>query len=436
MNRKEYGILLVIALAAVIMGVVATDNDPITAFTTNAADAAHLVLVMAWETWWALVLGFMIAGAVEAWVSKEEITGLLEGHGPREIVLGTFFGFVSSSCSYSAVATSKNIFKKGASAAASLAAFMFASTNLVIEIGFVIWILLGWQFVVADFVGGLILILLMALAFIYIVPDEIIEEARNNAGSETEVARDPVCGMDVNKEETEYTITDGGSTYYFCSKACMESFDPAEHQTSIRESATSLGGWKELADKQWKEWGMLWEDIVVGFVLAGIIGAYVPNTFWASLFTSDAFGLPVLVLYTSVLGALIGVATFVCSVGNVPFAAILWNNGLPFGSVLSFIYADLIVPPIMDAYRKYYGTRFAAVLSLTIFIAAVITGFAIHFIFLNAGLIPTEPATIVDRSIELNYKAALNIGFTLLFIALYILHTTEIESRVTHGHTP
>jgi len=154
---------------------------------------------------------------------------------------------------------------------------------------------------------------------------------------------------------------------------------------------------------------MLWEDIAVGFVLAGIIGAFVPTDVWLHLFSGESvLGLPVFVLWTAALGALIGVATFVCSVGNVPFAAILWNNGLPFGSVLSYIYADLIVPPIMDAYRKYYGARFAAVLSLIIFAIAVLTGFVVHFLFLATGSIPTGEALVVERSIELNYKAYLN----------------------------
>ncbi|MDY6780180.1 MAG: permease, partial [Halobacteria archaeon] len=239
--------------------------------------------------------------------------------------------------------------------------------------------------------------------------------------------RDPVCGMEVNKDEAEHTVTtDGGRTYYFCSKGCKEGFDPEEANTSLVEKATSYEGWTDLADKQWKEWGMLYEDILVGFVLAGIIAAFVPSSVWTSLFSTfsgEAFGLPVFVLWTAALGTVIGVVTFVCSVGNVPFAAVLWSNGLPFGSVLSFIYADLIVPPIMDAYRKYYGASFAALLSGTIFVAAVVTGFIIHFLFTGLGLVPSvESAKIVERSVELNYKAVLNAGFTVVFVALFYLH--------------
>ncbi|MFB6166737.1 MAG: permease [Candidatus Nanohaloarchaea archaeon] len=424
MNRRDYLVLTAIGLAAVAAGLVSRETAVASYLLQTGREAAHLALIMAWETWWALVLGFTIAGAVEAWVPKETIAGALEGSGPREVVLGSFFGFVSSSCSFSAVATAKNLFKKGASASASLGAFMFASTNLVIEIGFVMWALLGWEFVVADFIGGAILISLMALAFRYVVPERVVEEARENALSQGEsTARDPVCGMDVDPEECEHTAENSGKTFYFCSEECMESFDPEDVENSILGQATSIEGWRNLAGKQLKEWKMLYEDILVGFVLAGIIGAFVPTSVWTAMFSGQQFGLPVFVLWTAALGAVIGVLTFVCSVGNVPFAAILWNNGLPFGSVLSYIYADLIVPPIMDAYKKYYGARFAAVLSLMIFAAAVVTGFIIHFLFLSTGFIPTGSAEVVERSIELNYKAFLNGFFTLVFLGLYLLQS-------------
>ncbi|MDY6777966.1 MAG: permease [Candidatus Nanohaloarchaea archaeon] len=423
MKRWEYFILGNIALIAIAAGLFSATEPVLSYLIGTGLEAARLALIMAWETWWALVLGFTIAGAVEAWISTDRISEHLGGAGPKELALASFFGFVSSSCSFSAVATAKNIFKKGGSAAASLGGFMFASTNLVIEIGLVMWILLGWQFVVADFIGGIILIALMGFGLRYLVPDQVIEEARQSViGREGNTAEDPVCGMDVPIEDAEHTQEHDGKTYYFCSQDCLESFNPGEHEAkSLREHATSLEGWQSLAQHQWKEWTMLYEDILVGFVLAGIIGAFVPTSVWTALFSGQQFFLPAFVLWAAALGAIIGVATFVCSVGNVPFAAILWNNGLPFGSVLSYIYADLIVPPIMDAYRKYYGTQFALLLSGLIFTTAVITGFIIHFLFLTTGFIPTGSAMVVDRSIELNYKAVLNSLFTLVFIGLFLL---------------
>jgi uncharacterized membrane protein YraQ (UPF0718 family) len=425
MDRGEYAILAVIAAATVGIGIFTTTQPLRQFFVESTRQFLTTTAAMAWITWWALVIGFAIAGGVEAWTSDEKVSGLLEGHGLREIGYGSLFGFVSSSCSYSAIATAKNLFKKGGSTAATIGAFMFASTNLVIEIGAVIWILLGWQFLLADIIGGFILIGLMALGFVYLVPDEVVEQARENVTDDT-TKRDPVCGMEVDPEETAHTIEHDGQTYYFCSQSCKESFDPEAADTTIREQATSLSGWKALADKQWKEWGMLWDEIAIGFIFAGLIAGFIPEQVWTSVFSGPTFGLPVYVFWTAVVGAVIGVATFVCSVGNVPFGAVLFSNGLPFGSVLSYIYADLIVPPIMDAYREYYGTTFAAILSAMIFVSAVVTGVIIHFVFLGAGLIPPASSVqIAEVGIEMNYKMVLNVLATGLFIALYWLHRNE-----------
>ncbi|ELZ32592.1 permease [Halogeometricum pallidum JCM 14848] len=413
-----------------------TTNQPLAQFFVESTkQAATTTVSMAWITWWALVIGFAIAGGVEAWTSDEQIADLMAGHGPRELGAGTFFGFVSSSCSYSAIATAKNLFKKGASAAASLGAFMFASTNLVIEIGAVIWILLGWQFLVADLVGGLILIVLMALGLTYLVPDHIVETARENVTDDEQTAQDPVCGMEVNPDETEHSTEHDGTTYYFCSQSCKESFDPSEAETSISEQATSRQGWKALADKQWSEWGMLWDEIAIGFVFAGLIAGFIPQSVWTSIFSSGSSGTPVYILWTAALGAVIGIATFVCSVGNVPFGTVLWTRGLPFGSVLSYIYADLIVPPIMDAYREYYGTTFAAILSAMIFVAAVVVGVVVHFLFFALGWIP-DPSTaqVAEVKIEMNYKLVLNVLATALFLGLYWLHRQDSMGSDGDGH--
>jgi len=441
MDRQEYAILTVIALATVAIGVFTTSKPLGTFFVESTRQFLSTTAAMAWITWWALVIGFAIAGGVEAWTSNEAVSDLLEGHGLREIGYGSLFGFISSSCSYSAIATAKNLFKKGGSAAATLGAFMFASTNLVIEIGAVIWILLGWQFLLADLVGGFVLISLMALGFVYVVPDEVVEQARQNVLEEgASTVQDPVCGMDVNPEDADYSTEHDGRTFYFCSQSCKESFDPEEANTTIRERATSLSGWKSLADKQWKEWGMLWDEIAIGFVFAGLIAGFVPEQVWTSVFSGPVLGLPVYIFWTAVVGAVIGIATFVCSVGNVPFGAVLFSNGLPFGSVLSYIYADLIVPPIVDAYREYYGTKFAAVLSGMIFASAVVTGFALHFLFLAAGLVPDPSSvTVAEVKIEMNYKMVLNVLATALFLLLYWLHRTdsvgEGGSHEDHAHT-
>jgi len=435
MERREYAILVVIALLTVGIGVFTTNQPLGTFFTESLRQFVSTTVAMAWITWWALVVGFAIAGGVEAWTSDEQVAGLLNGHGVRELGYGSLFGFVSSSCSYSAIATAKNLFKKGGSAAATIGAFMFASTNLVIEIGVVIVLLLGWQFLVADVVGGFMLIGLLAVGFVHVVPDDLIEQARANVtDGEGETVQDPVCGMEVDPGETDYSTEHDGRTYYFCSESCRESFDPEETESSIRAQATSMAGWKALADKQWKEWGMLWDEIAIGFLFAGLIAGFIPESVWTSVFSGPTFGLPVYVFWTAAVGAFIGVATFVCSVGNVPFAAVLFSNGLPFGAVLSYIYADLIVPPIMDAYREYYGTTFAAVLSGMIFVSAVVVGVVVHFLFLGAGLIPPASSVqIAEVGIELNYKLVLNVLATVLFLFLYWLHRESGMSEEDSG---
>ena len=433
MDSREYAILGGVALLTVAIGVLTTTKPLRMFFAESFRQFLMTTASMVWITWWALVVGFAIAGGVEAWTSDEQVADLLDGHGPREIGYASLFGFVSSSCSYSAIATAKNLFKKGGSAAATLGAFMFASTNLVIEIGAVIVILLGWQFLAADVVGGFMLIGLMALGLTYVVPNRIIEQARGNVtGEGDETVQDPVCGMEIDPEEADYSTEHDGEKYYFCSQSCKESFDPGEADTTIAEQATSLAGWKALADKQWKEWGMLWDEIAIGFIFAGLIAGFIPQHVWTSVFSGPTFGLPVYVFWTAVLGAFIGVATFVCSVGNVPFAAVLFSNGLPFGAVLSYIYADLIVPPIMDAYRDYYGPTFAAILSGMIFVSAVVVGVIVHFIFLGAGLIPPASSVqIAEIKIEMNYKMVLNVFATGLFLGLYWLHRS---SGMDEGH--
>jgi YHS domain-containing protein len=214
-----------------------------------------------------------------------------------------------------------------------------------------------------------------------------------------------------------------GETYYFCSESCAESFDSEEANTTAKDSITSKQGWESLADKQWKEWSMLWEDIAVGFVFAGILAGFVPDSAWTALFANELLGVPAFVVWTTILGAFIGVATFICSVGNVPFATVLWTEGLSFGGVLSYIFADLIIPPLMDAYRGYYGGTFAAVLSAMIFVCAVISGLVVYVVFAGLNLIPPHAGTrIAEIAIELDYKAVLNVLATGLFAVLYYLH--------------
>jgi len=391
--------------------------------TETVVEGLRLAGEMFWETWWALVLGFTIAGAVETFVSEERMSAVLGGDGWRELGLGTVFGAASSSCSFGAVATTKSLFKKGASPVASLAAFQFASTNLVIELGLVMWILLGWQFVLADYVAGLLLIGLLAAAFKYVVPERWFTAAREHLRS-SEGVRDPSCGMEVDptSDDTVTLETDSG-TEYFCSESCKRAYQEQQRQEGAtwRDRLLTRDGWRLASKNALGEWGMLWTDIVAGFLVAGLIGAFVPRAWWTTLFGLGTEGTLGWVLASAILGVVIGVVTFVCSVGNVPFAVILWNNGIAFSGVMSFIFADLIVPTIDDAYRRYYGLRMAAVLFVSVFTTAVVSGVVIHYLWGGLGLIP--PQGEAGGTAPSGYTLYLNAVFTLLFLGqVYVGH--------------
>ena len=398
-------------------------------------EGVGLAAEMGWETWWALVLGFTIAGAVEAFVSEDRMSAVLGGSGWRELALGTAFGAASSSCSFGAVATTKSLFKKGASPVASLAAFQFASTNLVIELGLVMWVLLGWQFVVADYVAGLLLIGLLAATFAVLVPAEWFVAAREHLRS-TEGVRDPTCGMTVDPTaaDTVELETERG-TEYFCSASCKAAYAESRRQSDAtwRDRLLTRDGWRLAAKNTLGEWGMLWTDIVAGFLIAGLIAAFVPRAWWTTLFGVGAAGSVTWVVASAVIGVVVGVATFVCSVGNVPFALILWSNGIAFGGVMSFIFADLIVPTIVDAYRRYYGLRMAAVLFVSVFLAAVVSGVAIHYLWSGLGLLPAGGET--GGTAPGGYTTTLNAVFTLLFLWQMYVGWIDGEADDTEGAT-
>jgi uncharacterized membrane protein YraQ (UPF0718 family) len=388
-------------------------------FLTTIGKGLQLAAEMAWATWWALVLGFTIAGAVEAFVSEDKMGRALGGRGLRGVGLGTLFGAASSSCSFGAVATAKSLFKKGASPEASLGAFQFASTNLVIELGLVMWVLLGWQFVAANFLSGLILIALLVLAFRWIIPERLFERARRHV-KENEGVRDPNCGMEVDPDgdDTVALETESGAEY-FCSRSCRDAYEEKRAAMTVRDRLMTRKGWRNAFQNAIGEWAMLWKDIAAGFVIAGLIAAFVPRSWWTTLFGLGMEGSFAQVALCAVIGVAVGVITFVCSVGNVPFALILWQNGIPFGAVMSFIFADLIVPTITDAYRRYYGWRMAAALFGAIFACAVIAGIIIHYVWHALGLVPPkgQPGGVAPSG----YTLYLNIVFTVLFIAQLVV---------------
>jgi uncharacterized membrane protein YraQ (UPF0718 family)/YHS domain-containing protein len=340
-------------------------------------------VLMAWEVWWALVLGFAISAIVQAWVPRERIQAALGGSGLRPIALATGLGAASSSCSYAAIAIAKSLFQKGASATSALA-FQFASTNLVIELGIVIWLLIGWQFTLAEFIGGLLLVVIMTVLFRRFVSRRLEEQARKHA-------RD----------------ADSGHQHH-----------SAGGQLTIRQRLSSIEAWSDVAHNFRNDWSMLWKEITTGFILAGFIGL-LGNDFFNGLFVRHAP--PGLRLLENVIvGPIIAILSFVCSVGNVPIAAVLWSGGIGFGGVIAFIFADLIVVPIVLAYRKYYGSAFAIRITALMFVTIVIAALIVDGLFNGLGLIPqARPSRAeVFGQIKLDYKLVTNVLGLAIFVTL------------------
>jgi uncharacterized protein len=340
---------------------------------------------MAWEVGWALILGFALSGVVQAWIPRARMERALGGRDLRTVALASGLGAASSSCSYAAVAIAKSMFQKGASLSTAMT-FQFASTNLVFEIGIVMWIFLGWQFTLAEFVGGILLILLMWAGIRLFVTRRLEEEARTHAvGAQTGHEHPSAGGK--------------GLTW--------------------RQRLTSLRAWSDVAYNFRGDWAMLWKEITAGFVIAGFV-ALLPMDFFHALFITDApawLRVPENVL----VGPLVAVLSFVCSVGNVPLAAVLWAGGISFAGVIAFIYADLLVLPILLIYRKYYGLRATAVISGIMLGTIVAAALAVDALFDLAGLIPDERPSvesITERGIEWNYTTFLNIVFLGVAAAL------------------
>jgi uncharacterized membrane protein YraQ (UPF0718 family)/YHS domain-containing protein len=349
-------------------------------------DGLSNAFLMAWQVWWALVLGFAISGVVQAWVPRARIERALGGSGARPVGLATGLGAASSSCSYAAIAIAKSLFTKGASAASALA-FQFASTNLVIELGIVIWILIGWQFTLAEFVGGLLLIVVMTLLLRLFVSRRLEREAREHAEA----------------AETGHQHVSAGE------------------QLSLRERLTSVSAWSDVAHNFRADWSMVWKEVAIGFLLAGFIGL-LGNDFFNALFIEHAPG-PLRLAENVIVGPIIAVLSFVCSIGNVPLAAVLWSGGISFAGVVAFLFADLIVIPIVLIYRKYYGGSFTVRIVALMFVSMIIAALAVDALFSGLGLIPhARPArSDIFSSVKLDYKFVLNVLATALFAALFAL---------------
>jgi uncharacterized membrane protein YraQ (UPF0718 family) len=347
-----------------------------------------MAFAMGWEILWPLILGFALSGVVQAVVTKGEMSRLVPDSSLRSILIATALGAASSSCSYAAVALARSIFRKGADFIAAMA-FQFASTNLVLELGIILAVLIGWQFVAAEFAGGLIMVALLTVMLRGIMTLQRIAEAKRQADRGLVGRMEGHAAMDM-------AVTGEGSIF---------------------SRIISAKGFTAISHHFVMDWAMIWIDIALGLLIAGALAAWVPKNFWQAFFLSaDPIGSKIV---GPLIGPIVAIVSFVCSIGNVPLAAVLWNGGISFGGVIAFLFADLIVLPILDIYRRYYGLRIALLLLGVSYAAMAGAAYIVELIFGVAGLVPLQrSAQILEAHIAWNYTTWLNIVFLGLAVLL------------------
>jgi uncharacterized membrane protein YraQ (UPF0718 family) len=356
---------------------------------------------MFWSILWALILGFGISGIVMAFVPKSKMAAILGKPKPDEIALATFFGSVSSSCSYAAASMSRTLFQKGAHIIPALA-FMLASTNLVLELSLILWVMMGWQFVVAEFIGGMILVAIMSILMTFFGPLADFEKKRKELNQNSEAEGD-------KEEET--------------------TADPK-----------TLAGWREAARAFVGEWQMIGKDVAIGVIISGFLMTFVPDSFWQSLFlrngaASDESLNVWRLIENAFVGPLVSMVSFVCSVGNIPLANVLYHGGIGFGGALSFIYADLIIIPLILIYRQYFGWKLAAWITGIFYLSMALTGIIVDLLFRAFGLVPqsSEIMPVMDmKFFQINYTFWLNMIFIILAAGLVWLAKTGPQEEESH----
>ncbi|PYL34207.1 MAG: hypothetical protein DMF38_08975 [Verrucomicrobia bacterium] len=353
-------------------------------------DALWMAFAMFWEILWPLILGFGLSDLVQAVVSKREMSRLLPDDAPKTLAIACGLGAASSSCSYAAVALARSIFRKGADFTAAMA-FQLASTNLVAELSIILIVLMGWQFAAAEFAGGPLMVAIVAVLFKIFLSRKLVREARAQADKGIKGSMEGHAEMDMS----------------------------VENGRSLWQRLKSSEGLTAISHYFVMDWVSVWKDIGGGLLIAGALAAWVPQDFWKHFFLTPH---PVAAaIWGPIIGPLVAVISFVCSVGNIPLAAVLWNGGISFGGVIAFIYADLIVLPIIDIYRKYYGWKVSGLIIGVFYIAMMAAALIIELLFQALGLVPSQRnAQIVEASITFNYTTVMNIIFLAIAIWLVI----------------
>ncbi|MDB5609982.1 MAG: hypothetical protein JWP25_6882 [Bradyrhizobium sp.] len=346
--------------------------------------AFGMAFAMGWEILWPLILGFTLSAVVQAVVSHRQMSRLLPDDRPASIAKALALGAASSSCSYAAVAIARSLFRKGANFTAAMA-FEMASTNLVVELAIIMLVFLGWQFTLAEFIGAPIMVALLVVLFRLFLNRTLLEQAKEQADK-------GITGRMEGHAEMDMSVSGGGTLW---------------------QRITSEQGFTAISHYFVMDWASVWMDIAGGLLIAGALAAWVPAEFWQSFFLVDH---PVLAkLWGPIVGPLVAVIAFVCSVGNIPLAAVLWNGGISFGGAIAFIFADLIVLPVLNIYRKYYGLKMAGFLFVTFYAAMAGAALIVELIFGGLGLVPAQRnARVVEASISWDYTTWLNIAFLVL----------------------
>ncbi len=353
----------------------------------SLGEALWLAFRMFWQIFWGLSLGFALSAIIEVMMSKDAMSRLLPNARPGSILRAGLLGAASSSCSYAAVAMARSVVRKGGNFTAAMC-FQFAATNLVIELGLLMWVLLAWQFAAAEFIGGTIMIVLLALGLRLFVSRRMRESAVAHAKGDAVGAMEGHAEMAMAKQDGTW-----------------------------RQRLSSHKGWIAVSHNYVMNWSMVWKDILVGLLIAGALGAWVPEHIWQAFFFQGHGWTTA--LWGAVIGPLIALAAFTCSIGNVPLAAVLWNGGISFGGVVAFIFGDLIIPPILNIYRKYYGGKPTVRLLAAFYLAMVLAALAVEALFGALGGLPqTRQATVANATIALDYTTWLNILFGSVALVL------------------
>jgi len=360
-------------------------------------EAAKTAVGFFWKAGWAFVLGYAVSGMIQAFVPKARLTRHMGAPDLRSVSLATAFGAASSSCSFAALAAARSLVLKGAHFVAAVA-FMFASTNLVIELGILILMFLGWQYLAAEILGGVILITISSLLIRLTYPESWLEAAREKVEAEAETEDDD--------------------------------FD-------WKKRIRSRYGWHLVGHKFVSDWKMVWEEIVIGFTIAGFMAVFVPAAFWAAIFLTGQTGvLPgwLIALENAVVAPFVAAATFIGSMGNIPLATVLNANGVLFAGLMGFIYSDLMVPPLVAINAKYYGWRVAFYIAGIMFVSIVATALILHIGFGLLGMTPESGRAVEDVvQFALDYTFWLNALMVLVTVAMVYLHRQHQRQHGGHG---